>query len=79
MLITKTKKEVNPITDRELYARAERAAFDAFVAANVSGASRRHRMKLMDEAAIAVFKIAGASRKVAEFYATVITDVAHRN
>ena len=66
------KPEINPLMDRELYARAERAAFDVF-ASSMAMFDRRRRIQLMEKAARDLFREAGASSSVADFYATCIT------
>jgi hypothetical protein len=63
--------EVNPAANTALHVQAERAAFEAYLAATATTANRR--MKLMDRAAAKVFKEAGTPREVAVFYAEAVT------
>jgi hypothetical protein len=73
------KREVHPLTEPALYARAEQMAAAAFQAANVARDTPRRRIKRMDEAASAVFAAAGVAREIADFYATAVTaDVLER-
>ena len=69
--MTAMKDEVNPVINRELYARAESAALAAGKAAIKE--TPRRRMLLMDKAGRAVFKRAGTPREAANFYACCIT------
>ena len=62
---------VNPITNRQLYAEAERACRAVFVFH--SGMSLERRAKLMDKAGRAVFRHAGTPADAADLYACAIT------
>lgn len=73
------KREVHPLTEPALYARAEQMAEAAFHAANIGGDTPRRRMNRMDEAATAVFTAAGVTSDIADFYAAAVTaDVLER-
>ena len=73
------KREVHPLTEPALYARAEQMAAAAFQAANLARDTPRRRIKRMDEAASAVFAAAGVARNIADFYASAVTaDVLER-
>jgi len=66
------KKEVHPLLDGVLYLQAERAAAAVF-ASPIALFDRRRRIQLMEKAAGEIFRAAGASPSVADFYATCIT------
>jgi hypothetical protein len=65
------KDEVNPVMNRELYARAENAALAASEKARNEPPKRR--VSLMDRAGRKVFKDAGTPRDAADLYAICIT------
>lgn len=69
--------EVHPLTTPGVYAKAERAATEAYLAASAMDGSRL--MKLMDRAAAASLRQSGCSSELASFYAECITaDVLER-
>jgi hypothetical protein len=73
------KREVHPLTEPALFARAEQMAAAAFQAADLARDTPRRRIKRMDEAASAVFAAGGVARNIADFYATAVTaDVLER-
>lgn len=69
--------EIHPLSTPGVYAKAERAATEAFLAGSSTDGSRL--MKLMDRAAAASLRQSGCSSEVASFYAECITaDVLER-
>ena len=73
------KKDVHPLAAPSLYAQAERATLAAFQAACAANESPRRFMKLMDQAATAVFTAGGVPPELATFYAMSVTaDVLER-
>jgi hypothetical protein len=65
------KDEVNPVMNRELYARAESAALAA--SEKAKNETPKRRASLMDRAGRKVFKDAGTPRDAADLYAICIT------
>jgi hypothetical protein len=66
------KDEVNPVMNRELYARAESAALAA--SEKAKNETPKRRVALMDRAGRKVFKEAGTRRDAADLYAMCITE-----
>jgi hypothetical protein len=64
------KDEVNPAVNHALHAKAERAAVEAWLAAASTTPARR--AKLMDRAALRVFKAAGTPADVAALFSMSI-------
>jgi hypothetical protein len=62
---------VDPAANRELHAKAERAALEAYLAATATTPARR--FKLMDRAAKKVFVDAGTPRDAASLYCEAVS------
>ncbi len=63
--------EIHPLTTPGVYAQAERAAMEAFAAANTSDGARL--MELMDQAGEASLRRSGCSPELASHFAFCIT------
>jgi hypothetical protein len=63
--------KVDPVANRELHAKAERAALEAYLAATATTPARR--VKLMDRAAKKVLLDAGTPRDTASFFCEIVS------